>query len=443
MCRFCPTPPSSRMWAGRSWDAQRHRPGRGRFGHVLDRFRVGRCSVRHRGNELRAGPAGIDFEAGSTRSVQIQARDAAGLTRNQTFTITVLNTNEEPITSLAIPEIPRSERGGDVLDGRATGPFTYHSLRVMVRRTTVVHDLGQSIADEHPTRFRDPKTYSVRVRSTPTAGGPFDRVFTISVTDQPENPTAIALSITSGAGKKRPSGREVGTLSATDPDAGSSFTFALVPGTGADDNGSFTITGGNRRFRPRCSIAKRTGAFGAGTGDGQHRTHVRSGVPHQRCQRQRTADECDVRGRWKRAGKRRVVPSEHHVERPDIGDNIIPTRPARPKLASRTIRSCSRSGTEIRCSLGRLRSTTKRGRAWSSCVRRTRPIFVETSVTVNVIDQNDAHPREPDRRLGDGERHRTEIVRRPGHVPTPTPLTISPTHSFRRRRERMTTPCSH
>src|SRR4029079_9811608 len=45
----------------------------------------------------------------------------------------------------------------------------------------------------------------------------------------------------------QPSGTLVGNLSATDPDAGSSFTFSLVPGPGATDNASFAIVGGALR----------------------------------------------------------------------------------------------------------------------------------------------------------------------------------------------------
>ena len=38
-------------------------------------------------------------------------------------------------------------------------------------------------------------------------------------------------------------GASVGTLSTTDPDAGDTFTYSLVTGTGSDDNSSFTING--------------------------------------------------------------------------------------------------------------------------------------------------------------------------------------------------------
>lgn len=58
-------------------------------------------------------------------------------------------------------------------------------------------------------------------------------------------------------------GSMVGTLSAADPDAGETFSYALVPGAGDTDNGSFSIAVlGNTLFlrtsrttKPRTAIA--------------------------------------------------------------------------------------------------------------------------------------------------------------------------------------------
>jgi VCBS repeat-containing protein len=55
-------------------------------------------------------------------------------------------------------------------------------------------------------------------------------------------PTGISLSADS-VEENRPSGTAVGTLSATDPDQGDTFTYELVSGTGDSGNGSFQISG--------------------------------------------------------------------------------------------------------------------------------------------------------------------------------------------------------
>lgn len=59
-------------------------------------------------------------------------------------------------------------------------------------------------------------------------------------------PTDISLTPTSIA-ENQPVGAVVGTLSTTDPDAGNTFTYSLVSGTGSTDNASFTINGNQLR----------------------------------------------------------------------------------------------------------------------------------------------------------------------------------------------------
>jgi methionine-rich copper-binding protein CopC len=90
--------------------------------------------------------------------------------------------------------------------------------------------------------FETKSTYSIHVRTTDSAGNFFEKTFTITVTDVNEAPTDIALS-NSSVPENKPAGTVVGTLSTTDPDAGDTFTYSLVAGTGSTDNASFTISG--------------------------------------------------------------------------------------------------------------------------------------------------------------------------------------------------------
>jgi len=59
-------------------------------------------------------------------------------------------------------------------------------------------------------------------------------------------PTNISLS-NSSVPENQPVNTVVGTLSTTDPDAGNTFTYTLVAGTGSADNGSFNISGAQLR----------------------------------------------------------------------------------------------------------------------------------------------------------------------------------------------------
>jgi hypothetical protein len=81
------------------------------------------------------------------------------------------------------------------------------------------------------------------VRSTDAAGLFVESAFAITVSNVNEAPTAIALSASSVA-ENAASGTTVGTLSTTDPDAGDTFVYTLVSGTGSTDNASFAIVGG-------------------------------------------------------------------------------------------------------------------------------------------------------------------------------------------------------
>jgi hypothetical protein len=62
---------------------------------------------------------------------------------------------------------------------------------------------------------------------------------------QNQAPTGITL-VPASVSENEPVGTRVGTLSASDPDS-TSHAFALVPGVGSDDNGSFVIAGSELR----------------------------------------------------------------------------------------------------------------------------------------------------------------------------------------------------
>jgi hypothetical protein len=85
--------------------------------------------------------------------------------------------------------------------------------------------------------------YSFKAYATNSAGTTYTSpasAFTTSVANNA--PTNITLSSASIA-ENNTAGATIGTLTATDPDAGQSHTFILVGGAGSGDNGAFTITG--------------------------------------------------------------------------------------------------------------------------------------------------------------------------------------------------------
>ncbi|MFN5954198.1 MAG: DUF4347 domain-containing protein, partial [Dolichospermum sp.] len=94
--------------------------------------------------------------------------------------------------------------------------------------------------------FETKNSYSVRLRTTDQGGLFFERQLTIGVTDLNETPTNLTLS-NSTVAENQIIGTVIGNLSTTDPDTANTFTYSLVPGTGATDNSLFTISGNQLR----------------------------------------------------------------------------------------------------------------------------------------------------------------------------------------------------
>jgi VCBS repeat-containing protein len=90
--------------------------------------------------------------------------------------------------------------------------------------------------------YETKSSYSIRVRTTDNGSLYYEKAFTITITNANETPTGLTLSNSSVA-ENQPSGTTVGTFSTTDADAGDTFTYTLVSGTGSTDNASFTISG--------------------------------------------------------------------------------------------------------------------------------------------------------------------------------------------------------
>ncbi|MCP9788457.1 leucine-rich repeat protein [Cyanobium sp. Maggiore-St4-Cus] len=98
-------------------------------------------------------------------------------------------------------------------------------------------------------------TLYIRVTDNGNPGLPFDKAVTASVIDINESPTDLVFT-SSGVQENSPATTVIGTLSATDPDAGSSFTYILVAGDGTNDvdNALVDIVGNEVRLNSGASI---------------------------------------------------------------------------------------------------------------------------------------------------------------------------------------------
>jgi hypothetical protein len=195
--------------------------------------------------------ATFDFETKSSYTVRIMSTDASSLTFEKAFAITIVNSNEAPTDiSLSASAIPENQSSNTVVgtlsssDPDAGDSFVYSLVSGTGSTDNASFNIsGNNLRTSSSFNYESKSSYSIRIRTTDALGLNVEKAFVITVTDVNEAPTDISLS-NSTIAEGLPIGSLVGTFSSTDPDAGNTFTYTLVSGTGSTDNGSFTISGG-------------------------------------------------------------------------------------------------------------------------------------------------------------------------------------------------------
>ncbi|MFB6456848.1 cadherin domain-containing protein [Chitinophaga sp. Hz27] len=201
------------------------------------------------GNNLQAATS-FDFETKSQYTIRVRVTDNGGLSLENVFIINVTDVNEAP-TNLTISNnsIPENQPAGTVIgsfsttDPDANSSFTYSLVTgTGSDDNSTFTIIGNQLQAAASFDFETKSQYTVRIRVTDNGGLSLENVFIINVTDVNEAPTNLTISNNS-IPENQPAGKVIGSFSATDPDAGSSFTYALVAGNGSDDNAQFMISG--------------------------------------------------------------------------------------------------------------------------------------------------------------------------------------------------------
>ena len=205
------------------------------------------------GNELRSFQS-YDFETKSTYNVRVRVTDRVGGFIEAPFVINVLDTNENPnVLTLSANTIPENAAAGTpigVLSGSdpdAGSVLTYSLVSGTGSDDNSSFSLvGTSLSSNATFDFETKKLYSIRARVEDQFGAGLEKVFQIQVTNVNENPTLVAVTPNT-INERLPVNSLVGDLSTADPDAGDSFTYSLVNGTGSQDNSFFTVVGNKLR----------------------------------------------------------------------------------------------------------------------------------------------------------------------------------------------------
>jgi hypothetical protein len=201
--------------------------------------------------------------------IVIKVEDAGGLFFEKAFVITVTDPNEQPTDIVLSSSIVNENVSGNTVVGTfsATDPdtddaFTY-SLTIgngsNDADNTAFTVTGASLLINATPDFESKASYNIFMKVTDVGGLFFEKAFVISVTNVNEQPTDIALSSLLVPVNALPAS-VVGILSATDPDAGDTFTFSLTAGNGTNDadNAAFTVTGTNLTINSTPDLESRT-----------------------------------------------------------------------------------------------------------------------------------------------------------------------------------------
>jgi gliding motility-associated-like protein len=201
------------------------------------------------GNQLKAKEV-FNFEVKSSYSIRVRTTDALGLNYETTFPIRVLNVNEAPSAiELSALSINENSAIGTIIGNLSSTDVDAgisHSYALVAgtgdTNNTSFEITGNQLKVKEVFNFEAKSSYSIRVRTTDGDNLNYETTFTITVNNVNEAPSAIALS-TSSLNENSAIGTAFGILTSTDTDAGDTFVYTLVSGTGDTNNASFEFSG--------------------------------------------------------------------------------------------------------------------------------------------------------------------------------------------------------
>jgi len=196
-----------------------------------------------------------DFETKSSYTVRVRSTDQGSLFYEKAFTITINDLNEVPTNiSLSANSINENIAANSTVgtltstDPDAGNTFAYTLVAGTGSTDNASFNIsGSSLHITNSPDFETKSSYTVRVRTTDQGSLFYEKAFTITINDLNEAPTDISLSASS-ISENVVANSTIGTLSTTDPDAGNTFAYTLVAGTGSTDNASFNISGSSLRI---------------------------------------------------------------------------------------------------------------------------------------------------------------------------------------------------
>jgi RHS repeat-associated protein len=196
-----------------------------------------------------------DYETKPNYSVRVKVTDQAGLSSEQTFTISVTDVNEPP-TQLVInnsqltENVPINTVVGTFNATTPNGDTLTYSLVTGEGGTDnqFFEIVNNTIRIKITPDFEIKPNYTVRVKATNQNGLSTEKPFPINITNLNEAPNTPTLSNQQIA-ENSPINTIVGKLVAADPDTSDTLSYSLTTGDSSTNNNLFEIVGDELRLK--------------------------------------------------------------------------------------------------------------------------------------------------------------------------------------------------
>ncbi|QHV99661.1 cadherin domain-containing protein, partial [Spirosoma endbachense] len=180
--------------------------------------------------------------------IDTDGRVFAGIFTNALFNFTTGTANSAPTDiALSASTVAENQPGGTAVGTLSTTDpdvgqsFSYSLVTGGGSTNNASFQLvGSQLQTAATFNYEAQSSYSIRIRTTDN-GSPaltFEKSFTISVTNVNEPPTISPQSFT--VNENTPNTTPVGTVAASDPDAGTTLSYSIISG---NTNGAFALSG--------------------------------------------------------------------------------------------------------------------------------------------------------------------------------------------------------
>ncbi len=199
-------------------------------------------------NELRTNTL-LSYNQKRTYSIRLKVLDQGGLEFQKSFTVHVLNSNDQP-TEITLQPAAFNENLpiGTVVstlsttDADSNDVFTYSFVNTGTNDNAAFLINGNQLRTAQNFDFESKALYIIEIQTRDQAGATFSKQLSITILDTNDAPSALTISADTLL-EKAVKGSFVANLNTQDVDASDNHTYSLVAGQGSTDNALFRING--------------------------------------------------------------------------------------------------------------------------------------------------------------------------------------------------------